>query len=54
MARRIAETPILYSEDVVRFLSEVNWFDELNKIAMLKIQQFHIHNLLKREVANIQ
>ena len=41
-------------EDVVRVLSEVNWFDELNKISMLKIQQFHIHNLLKREVANIQ
>ena len=41
-------------EEVVRVLSEVNWFDELNKIAMLKIQQFHIHNLLKREIANIQ
>ena len=41
-------------EEGVRVLSEVNWFDELNKIAMLKIQQFHIHNLLKREIANIQ
>ena len=41
-------------EEVVRVLSEVNWFDELNKIAILKIQQFHIHNLLKREIANIQ
>jgi hypothetical protein len=41
-------------EDVVRVLSEVNWSDELNKIAMLKIQQFHIHNLLKREIPNIK
>jgi hypothetical protein len=41
-------------EEVVRVLSEVNWFDELNKIAMLKIQQFHIHNLLKREIADIE
>lgn len=40
-------------EDVIKVLSEVDWFDELNKIAMLKIQQFHIHNLLKREVPNI-
>lgn len=41
-------------EDVIRVLNEVNWFDELNKIAMLKIQQFHIYNLLKREIPNIQ
>lgn len=41
-------------EEVIRVLSEVNWFDELNKIAMLKIQQFHIHNLLKREVEGIE
>ena len=41
-------------EDVIRVLNEVNWFDELNKIAMLKIQQFHIYDLLKREIPNIQ
>lgn len=41
-------------EDVVRVLNDVDWFEELNKIAMLKIQQFHIHNLLKREISNIK
>ena len=41
-------------EEVIRVLNEVNWFDELNKIAMLKIQQFHIYNLLKREIIGIE
>ena len=41
-------------EDVIRVLNEVNWSDELNKIAMLSIKQFHIYNLLKREIPNIQ
>lgn len=35
-------------------LNNVNWSKELNKIAMLKIQQFHIHELLKREIPEIE
>ena len=40
-------------DSVIEVLSSVNWHDELNKIAMLKIQQFHIVNLLKREIPEI-
>lgn len=39
--------------DVIKVLSIVDWKQELNKIAMLKIQQFHICNLLKREIPSI-
>ena len=35
-------------------LESVDWHQELNKIAMLKIQQFHIYELLKREVDGIK
>ena len=40
-------------DKVVECLSNVNWHKELNKIAMLKIQQFHIHNVLKKYIPEI-
>lgn len=42
-----------FRDDVIRVLSTVNWFDELNCIAMLKIQQFHIINVLTKYIPNI-
>jgi len=42
-----------FKDEVVKVLSTVNWFDELNCIAMLKIQQFHIINTLKKYIPNI-
>ena len=36
-------------DNIIKILTEVDWKNELNKIAMLKIQQFHICNLLKRD-----
>lgn len=42
-----------FKDDVKRVLSEVDWFKELNCIAMLKIQQFHIINVLKKHIPNI-
>lgn len=42
-----------FRKDVIDVLSNINWFDELNCIAMLKIQQFHIINVLKKYVPNI-
>lgn len=39
---------------VIEVLSNADWKNELNKIAMLKIQQFHIIDLLKREIKEIQ
>ena len=47
----------IHNEDikdkVVEVLSNVDWKKELNCTAMLKIQQFHIINLLKREIKEI-
>ena len=43
-----------FREQVVEVLTYVNWFKELNCIAMLKIQQFHIINLLKKRIPNIK
>ena len=40
--------------EIVRVLNEVDWKQELNHIAMLKIQQFHIYDLLKREIPEIK
>lgn len=40
-------------DSIIKILTEVDWKNELNKIAMLKIQQFHICNLLKREIPYI-
>ena len=42
-----------FKDDVIKVLTNINWFDELNCIAMLKIQQFHIINVLKKYVSNI-
>jgi len=42
-----------YREEAIKVLSNINWFDELNCIAMLKIQQFHIVNVLKKYIPNI-
>ena len=41
-------------KDIIKVLTEADWKTELNKIAMLKIQQFHIYNLLKRSIPNIK
>jgi hypothetical protein len=43
-----------FKDEVVKVLSNINWFDELNCIAMLKIQQFHIINVLKKYVKGIE
>ena len=47
----------IHNEDikdkVAEVLSNVDWKKELNCTAMLKIQQFHIINLLKREIKEI-
>ena len=40
--------------EIVRVLNEVDWKQELKHIAMLKIQQFHIYELLKREIPEIK
>lgn len=42
-----------FRDRVVSLLNEINWFDELNCIAMLKIQKFHIINILKKYIPNI-
>lgn len=41
-------------EEIIRALKNANWKSELNCIAMLKIQQFHIVNYLKRTVDGIK
>lgn len=41
-------------EKIIKVLKEVEWKNELNKIAMLKIQQFHICKVLKREIPEIE
>ena len=43
-----------FKEKVKEVLTNINWFDELNCIAMLKIQQFHIVRVLKKYVPNIE
>jgi len=40
-------------DEIIKVLKKTDWKKELNKIAMLKIQQFHICNLLKREIPYI-
>jgi len=42
-----------FKEEVIEILTNINWFDELNCIAMLKIQQFHIINTLKKYIPTI-
>lgn len=41
-------------DDIIKVLYNVNWWDELNCIAMLKIQQFHIINVLKKYIKEIK
>lgn len=41
-------------EDIIRVLNTFNWREYLNCIAMRKIQQFHIVDVLKQNVRNIQ
>lgn len=40
--------------EIIDVLTNVNWWNELNCIAMLKIQQFHIVRVLKKYVKNIR
>ena len=42
-----------FKDEAVDILTNIDWFDELNCIAMLKIQQFHIINTLKKYVKGI-
>lgn len=41
-------------DEIINCLSNVNWHHELNKIAMLKIQQFHIYQVLKKYINEIK
>ena len=41
-------------DKIIEVLNKVDWKKELNYIAMLKIQQFHIYELLKREIPEIE
>ena len=41
-------------EEIIRVLSTFNWKEYLNCIAMRKIQQFHIIDVLKRELSDIK
>jgi len=40
-------------EKIIQILSNVDWKKELKAIAMLRIKQYHIYNLLKREIPGI-
>ena len=39
---------------ILQILTNVNWHLELNCIAMLNIPQFHIHNVLKKYIPEIE
>jgi hypothetical protein len=41
-------------EEVISVLSTINWFEELNCIAMLKIQQFHILHVLRKYITRLK
>lgn len=41
-------------DEIVKTLHGIDWHSELNKIAMLKIQQFHIHDVLRKYVEGIK
>lgn len=40
-------------DKIINVLETVDWHEELNKIAMLKIQQFHINDVLKKYIPEI-
>ena len=44
----------LIKDKVIELLSNVDWKKELNCIAMLKIQQFHIIDFLKRNIKGLK
>lgn len=41
-------------DDILHVLETVDWTEELNSTAMLKIQQYHIHQVLKKYVIGIK
>ena len=41
-------------DDIIRVLTTTNWKEELNCTAMCKIQQYHIIDMLCREIPNIK
>ena len=43
-----------YKDEIIKLLNEVNWHNILNKIAMLKIQQFHIVKYLKDNIMDLE
>ena len=38
---------------IIEVLSNIDWHKEIKTIAMLKIKQYHIYNVLKREIPEI-
>lgn len=42
-----------FNDEVLKVMTEVDWWKELNCIAMLKIQQFHVINVLKKYIPSI-
>ena len=38
---------------IIEVISNADWKKELKTIAMMKIKQYHIYNLLKREIPEI-
>lgn len=48
----------IHNEDlkdrIIEVLRNIDWKNELNSTAMLKIQQFHIYNILKKYIKEIQ
>ena len=43
-----------YKDRIVEVLSKTDWKKEIKTVAMLKIKQYHIYNLLKREIPGIK
>jgi len=41
-------------DKIINILSNVDWHKEIKTIAMLKIKQYHIYNILKREISEIK
>ena len=40
--------------DIIRVLTMVDWREELNKIAMLRIKQYDVYNVLKKYIPSIK
>ncbi len=45
---------IVLKEKIIKVLTEFNWREYLDCIAMRKIQQFHIVNVLKEQISEIK